>query len=258
MKSKVVKLIGWDRLPLGRSRIPPMLFEACKSYLIETGHVALSSAWGSFCRMETTFWIWFTVVLTVAFHLGQAEHEKKAGGLRIGIKQRVDPKDCLIKAKKGDTLSMHYTVSTVSKVEFSSAIWFAFQFFENDQAKQQNEHHSFLQNVTSTFFLGCCREHWKMGTSSTAALTGEIHSSSLWAPGKSSRAGTKACSACALARKGNWSFHLIWVTATGVLAPKFQVSSCQRFIESWHRVEVVLASFLFRAWFCWAITVKLT
>jgi len=31
--------------------------------------------------------------------------------LQIGIKKRIPEADCKIKSKKGDTLSMHYTVS---------------------------------------------------------------------------------------------------------------------------------------------------
>jgi len=44
----------------------------------------------------------------------EPEHEaKKSKGLQIGIKKRVDPDDCTIKSKKGDTLHMHYTVCCV-------------------------------------------------------------------------------------------------------------------------------------------------
>jgi len=39
---------------------------------------------------------------------------KKSKGLQIGVKKRVDPDQCPIKSKKGDTLHMHYTVSNVS------------------------------------------------------------------------------------------------------------------------------------------------
>ena len=38
---------------------------------------------------------------------------KKSKGLQIGVKKRVDPDKCTVKSKKGDTLHMHYTVSTV-------------------------------------------------------------------------------------------------------------------------------------------------
>jgi hypothetical protein len=37
---------------------------------------------------------------------------KKSKGLQIGVKKRVDPDKCPIKSRKGDSLHMHYTVSS--------------------------------------------------------------------------------------------------------------------------------------------------
>ena len=41
---------------------------------------------------------------------------KKSKGLQIGVKKRIDPDKCPVKSKKGDTLHMHYTVSSVSVI----------------------------------------------------------------------------------------------------------------------------------------------
>ena len=41
---------------------------------------------------------------------------KKSKGLQIGVKKRIDPDKCPVKSKKGDTLHMHYTVSTICMV----------------------------------------------------------------------------------------------------------------------------------------------
>lgn len=49
------------------------------------------------------------VVIGVALAAGDSKDKKK--GLQIGVKKRVDPEDCKVKSKKGDTLHMHYTVS---------------------------------------------------------------------------------------------------------------------------------------------------
>ena len=56
-----------------------------------------------------------TSVLLAVLHcvLGLAsadEDAKKIKKLQIGVKKRVDPELCKIKSRKGDTLSMHYTV----------------------------------------------------------------------------------------------------------------------------------------------------
>ena len=40
----------------------------------------------------------------------------ESGRLQIGVKKRVDPELCKIKSRKGDSLSMHYTVSCDYKV----------------------------------------------------------------------------------------------------------------------------------------------
>ena len=41
-----------------------------------------------------------------------AEEDDKKQKLQIGVKKRVDPDQCKIKSRKGDVLSMHYTVSS--------------------------------------------------------------------------------------------------------------------------------------------------
>lgn len=53
--------------------------------------------------------IFAAVVIGVALAAGDSKDKKK--GLQIGIKKRVDPENCKVKSKKGDTLHMHYTVS---------------------------------------------------------------------------------------------------------------------------------------------------
>ncbi|KAL8588892.1 FK506-binding protein 2A [Nucella lapillus] len=45
--------------------------------------------------------------------------EKK---LQIGIKKRVDPEECTIKSRKGDTLHMHYTGKLEDGTEFDSSV----------------------------------------------------------------------------------------------------------------------------------------
>ena len=53
----------------------------------------------------------FVVVAMVAIARGDDEEKKdKKKKLQIGVKKRVDPEQCTQKTKKGDKLSMHYTV----------------------------------------------------------------------------------------------------------------------------------------------------
>lgn len=70
------------------------------------------------------------VALVVAVVIGASaatgdKKDAKKKGLQIGIKKRVDPEDCKVKSKKGDSLHMHYTVtcfcsSHCSKTDLSS------------------------------------------------------------------------------------------------------------------------------------------
>ncbi|XP_013397713.1 peptidyl-prolyl cis-trans isomerase FKBP2-like [Lingula anatina] len=51
-----------------------------------------------------------------------AESDKKVKKLQIGVKKRVEPDQCKIKSKKGDTLHMHYTGKLEDGTEFDSSI----------------------------------------------------------------------------------------------------------------------------------------
>lgn len=60
-------------------------------------------------------WIFgiFVVIATVAISSADdSKDDKKVKKLQIGVKKRVS--DCKIKSRKGDTLNMHYTVSTAT------------------------------------------------------------------------------------------------------------------------------------------------
>ena len=63
--------------------------------------------------MKLTHCIWLAVVLVTVSYQVKAEEDKteKKKKLQIGVKKRVDPEQCKIKSRKGDTLNMHYTVS---------------------------------------------------------------------------------------------------------------------------------------------------
>ena len=63
--------------------------------------------------MKLSHCIWLAVVLVTVSYQVKAEEEKteKKKKLQIGVKKRVDPEQCKIKSRKGDTLNMHYTVS---------------------------------------------------------------------------------------------------------------------------------------------------
>ena len=61
-------------------------------------------------RMKLLPWLSFGTFLLVAFHLSKAAEEKSAKKkLQIGVKKRVE--NCEQKSRRGDLLSMHYTVS---------------------------------------------------------------------------------------------------------------------------------------------------
>ena len=63
--------------------------------------------------MKLAHCIWLVLVLVTVLYQVKAEEEKaeKKKKLQIGVKKRVDPEQCKIKSRKGDTLNMHYTVS---------------------------------------------------------------------------------------------------------------------------------------------------
>jgi len=61
------------------------------------------------------------VVVAVVIATEEAKDAKKKG-LQIGIKKRVDPEQCTIKSKKGDSLQMHYTGKLEDGTEFDSSI----------------------------------------------------------------------------------------------------------------------------------------
>lgn len=51
------------------------------------------------------------LMAVLAIYVAADEEKKdKKKKLQIGVKKRVDPENCPIKSKKGDTLHMHYTV----------------------------------------------------------------------------------------------------------------------------------------------------
>lgn len=59
------------------------------------------------------------------------------------------------------------------------------------------------------------RASWRTAPSSTAASPATDPSPSPWAPARWSKAGTRACWACARARRGSWSSPPSWATETG-------------------------------------------
>ena len=63
--------------------------------------------------MKVSHIVYISSVLIAALAVyATAEDDKKdkKKKLQIGVKKRVDPEQCTIKSKKGDTLHMHYTV----------------------------------------------------------------------------------------------------------------------------------------------------
>ena len=54
-----------------------------------------------------------TVMLAAVAFAEDNKTEKKVKKLQIGVKKRIDPDQCKLKSKKGDTLHMHYTVSII-------------------------------------------------------------------------------------------------------------------------------------------------
>jgi len=64
----------------------------------------------------------FAVLAVIVVSVVQATEDFKKKGLQIGVKKRVDPDQCKIKSKKGDSLQMHYTGKLEDGTEFDSSI----------------------------------------------------------------------------------------------------------------------------------------
>jgi FK506-binding protein 2 len=59
--------------------------------------------------MNTTSLI-VSVLLALSAICAATDSTDKKKKLQIGVKKRIDPENCPIKSRKGDTLHMHYTV----------------------------------------------------------------------------------------------------------------------------------------------------
>ena len=55
--------------------------------------------------------LFLSVLFFISAVWATSETTDKKKKLQIGIKKRVDPDQCPIKSRKGDTLHMHYTVN---------------------------------------------------------------------------------------------------------------------------------------------------
>ena len=64
--------------------------------------------------MNLSQWMCGLIVVVASIQVASSEDDKKQKikKLQIGVKKRVDPEQCTIKSRKGDTLHMHYTVSS--------------------------------------------------------------------------------------------------------------------------------------------------
>lgn len=121
--------------------------------------------------MKLGNWTWLALAILVTM-LCQVKSEEDKGDkkkkLQIGVKKRIDPEQCKIKSRKGDTLNMHYTVSSIFSTSYN--LEFAASGLR-------------LGNTNNRFdFL--CREHLKMGRNLTAASIEGIRSSSPWVQDK--------------------------------------------------------------------------
>jgi len=72
--------------------------------------------------MQTAQVLLFITATIAAMTIAQAAEEGKKKGLQIGVKKRVDPEQCKMKSKKGDSLQMHYTGKLEDGTEFDSSI----------------------------------------------------------------------------------------------------------------------------------------
>jgi len=75
--------------------------------------------------MNTCRFLFIAVVAAVAVSVVIAAEDAKDAkkkGLQIGVKKRIDPDQCKIKSKKGDSLQMHYTGKLEDGTEFDSSI----------------------------------------------------------------------------------------------------------------------------------------
>lgn len=57
-----------------------------------------------------------------ALYITAAEENNKKKGLQIGVKKRIEPENCKLKSRKGDSLEMHYTGKLEDGTEFDSSI----------------------------------------------------------------------------------------------------------------------------------------
>lgn len=77
--------------------------------------------------MQLTMQHLWTIVASLSMILlvtagDDAKDAKKSKGLQIGVKKRIDPENCPIKSRKGDSLHMHYTGKLEDGTEFDSSI----------------------------------------------------------------------------------------------------------------------------------------
>jgi len=63
-----------------------------------------------------------TLVVVLSVSCADDGKDAKKKGLQIGVKKRIDPEQCKIKSKKGDSLQMHYTGKLEDGTEFDSSI----------------------------------------------------------------------------------------------------------------------------------------
>ena len=116
--------------------------------------------------MKLVDYTWLIVVLVTILYQVKAEEEKgeKKKKLQIGVKKRVDPEQCKIKSRKGDTLNMHYTVSLRARLLYivlSSNIL-------------ANERISHLCHLSSALvFSSCCKFNVDIYFQFGAIVTGE-------------------------------------------------------------------------------------
>jgi hypothetical protein len=72
-------------------------------------------------------------VISLVLAGDDAKEAKKPKGLQIGVKKRIDPENCPIKSRKGDSLHMHYTVSFLLYKNVLLIIFGLFHWSEDDE-----------------------------------------------------------------------------------------------------------------------------